>query len=62
MSNRDNKAAAAEFREFVGMEFDEFTRKASAKQLLALAKFVEPMDVTVLQFADYTHRLFQRER
>jgi hypothetical protein len=29
VSKRDNKVAAAEFRELVGMEFDEFTRQAS---------------------------------
>ena len=37
MSKRDNKAAAAEFRELLGMEFDEFTRQAPVKLLLALA-------------------------
>ena len=35
MSNRDNKAAAAEFRELAGMDFDEFTRQAPVKLLLA---------------------------
>ena len=42
MSNRDNKAAAAEFRQPVGVDFDEFIRQAPIKLLLALAKFAEP--------------------
>ncbi len=62
MSNRENKAAAAEFRELGGMDFDEFTRRASVKDLLALAKFAGPVDITVLQFADETHPLFQQQR
>jgi len=62
VSKRDNKAAAAVFRELVGMDFDEFTRQAPIKLLLALAKFAEPIDVTVLQFADETHLLFQQQR
>lgn len=62
MSKRDNKAAAAESRELVGMEFDEFTRRAPVKLLLALAKFAEPVDVTVLQFANESHALFQQQR
>ena len=62
MSNRDNKAAAAEFRELVAMDFDEFTRRARVKLLLALVKFAEPIDVTVLQFADGSHPLFQQQR
>ena len=65
VSNRDNKAAAGEFRELrelVGMEFDEFTRQAPIKLLLALAKFGEPVDTTVLQLADEAHPLFQRQR
>lgn len=45
MSNRDNKAAAVEFRELVAMDFDEFTRRARVKLLLALVKFAEPIDV-----------------
>lgn len=28
VTNRENKAAAGEFRELVGMDFDEFTRQA----------------------------------
>ena len=39
MTNRDNKAAAAEFSELFGIDFDEFTRQAPVKILLALAKF-----------------------
>jgi hypothetical protein len=62
MSNRGNKAAAAEFRELVAMVFDEFTRRARVKLLLALAKFAEPIDVTVLQFADESHPLFQQQQ
>jgi hypothetical protein len=62
VSNRDNKAAAAEFRELVGMEFEEFTRQAPVKLLLALSRFTEPVDITVLQFADESHRLFQQQR
>ena len=60
MSNRENKAAAAEFRELVGMNFDEFTRRAWVKLLLALVKSAEPIDVTALQFADESHPLFQQ--
>ena len=48
MSNRDNKASAAEFRELVGMYCDEFTRWARVKLLLIL-----------VQFADESHSLFQ---
>ena len=62
VSNRDNKAAAAEFRELVGMEFDEFTRQAPTKLLLALAKFAGPVDTTVLQFADEADLVFQQQR
>ena len=62
MSKRENKAAAAEFRELAGMDFDEFTRQAPVKVLLALAKFADPVDITVLQFADQTHSLFQQQR
>jgi hypothetical protein len=62
MSKRENKAAAGEFRELVGMDFDEFTRQAPIKLLLALAKFAEPIDVTVLQFAGETHPLFEQQR
>lgn len=35
MSRRDNKAAAAEFRELVAVQFDEFTRQTPDKLLLA---------------------------
>jgi hypothetical protein len=62
MTNRDNKAAAAEFRQLFAMDFDEFTRQAPVKLLLTLAKFAEPIDLTVLQFADETHPLFQQQR
>jgi hypothetical protein len=62
VSNRDNKAAAAEFRELVGVDFDEFTRQVPTKLLLALAKFTEPIDLTVLQFADESHLHQQRDR
>lgn len=62
MSNRDNKLAAAEFRDLVGLDFDEFTRRAPAKLLVALSKYAEPVDITVLQFADETHPLFQQQR
>lgn len=62
MSNRDNKAAAAEFRELFGIDFDEFTRQAPVKLLLALAEFAEPIDLTVLRFAEVSHPLFQQER
>ena len=51
MSNRDNKASAAEFRELVGMYCDEFTRWARVKLLLIL-----------VQFADESHSLFQQQR
>jgi hypothetical protein len=59
MSNRDNKAAAAEFRQLVGADFEEFTRQAPVKLLLALSMFAEPGDITVLQFADASHPLFE---
>jgi hypothetical protein len=62
MSKRENKAAAAEFRELVGVDFDEFTRQASIKVLVALAKCADPVDIAVLQFADETHPLFQQQR
>jgi hypothetical protein len=62
MSNRENKAAAAEFRELAGMDFDQFTRQAPVKVLLALAKFAGPVDITVLQFANETHPLFEQQR
>ena len=60
-SNRD-KAVAAEFRELVGMDFDEFTRQAPVRVLLALSKFARPMKMTVLQFADEMHPLVQQQR
>jgi hypothetical protein len=62
MSKRENKAAAAEFRELVGVDFDEFTRQAPVKVLLGLATIADPVDITVLQFADETHPLFQQQR
>jgi hypothetical protein len=62
VTNRDNKAASAEFRALFKMDFDEFTRQAPAKLLLAIAQFAEPIDLTVLQFADETHPLFQQQR
>jgi len=62
MSKRENKAAAAEFRELVGIDFEEFIRQASVKLLLALSMFAEPGDITVLQFADESHPLFERQR
>lgn len=62
MANRDNKAAAAEFRQFVRMEFDDFTRQAPAKLLAALSKFAEPVDITVLRLADENHPLFQQQQ
>lgn len=62
MSKRENKAAAAEFRELVGADFEEFTRQASVKLLLALSTFAEPGDITVLQFADQSHPLFEPQR
>lgn len=52
VSNRDNKAAAAAFRELAEVEFEQFTRQAPVKLLLALSRFAEPVDLTVLQFAD----------
>jgi hypothetical protein len=47
MSKREDKAAAAEFRELVGVDFEEFTRQATVKLLLALSMFAEPADITV---------------
>jgi hypothetical protein len=52
VSNRENKTAAGEFRQLVGVDFEEFTRRASVKLLLALSKFAEPINMAVLQFAD----------
>jgi hypothetical protein len=62
VSKRDNKAAAAEFRELVGVESHEFTRQAPVKVLVALSKFAEPVDITVLRIAGESHPLFQRQR
>ncbi|MBV8360511.1 MAG: hypothetical protein JO189_21640 [Deltaproteobacteria bacterium] len=62
MSNRDNKAAAAESRQLVGADFKEFTRHAPVKLLLALSMFAEPGDITVPQFADEGHPLFEQQR
>jgi hypothetical protein len=62
MSKRENKAAAAEFRELTGVEFDEFTRRAPVRLLLAVGRYAEPIDVAVLQFADETHPMFAQQR
>jgi hypothetical protein len=62
MADLDSKAAAAEFRELFGIDFDEFTRQAPVKLLLGLARFAEPIDLRVLQFADESHPLFQQQR
>ncbi len=62
MSKRENRAAAAEFGEMAGVDFDEFTRQAPVRLLLAIARYAEPIDTTVLQFADETHPLFQQQR
>ena len=45
VANRENKAAAGEFRELVRMDFDEFTRQAPIRFLLGLEKFAEPIDI-----------------
>jgi hypothetical protein len=62
MSKRENRAAAAEFRELAGVDFDEFTRRAPIKLLLAIGRYAAPTDIAVLQFADETHPLFQQQR
>ena len=62
MSTRENRAAAAEFRELAGVDFDEFTRRAPIKLLLAISRYAAPTDAAVLQFADETHPLFQQQR
>ena len=62
MSKRDNKATAAEFRQLAGMDFEEFTRQAPARALVALAHLPEPVDITVLRLADERHPLFQQQR
>jgi hypothetical protein len=62
MSKRENRAAAAEFRELAGVDFDEFTRRAPLKLLLAISRYAAPTDTAVLQFADETHPLFQQQR
>jgi hypothetical protein len=62
MSNRDNKAAAAEFRQLVGADFEEFTRHARVKLLLALSMLTEQRDITVLQFTDEGRPLFEQQR
>jgi hypothetical protein len=49
MSNRENKAAAAEFCELAGMDFDQFIRQAPIKVLLGLARFAEPVDIEVVR-------------
>jgi hypothetical protein len=46
MSKRENKTAAAEFRELVGVDFDEFTRQAPVKLLLAIGKYAEPTEIS----------------
>jgi hypothetical protein len=61
MADLDSKAAAAEFRELFGMDLD-ITRQAPVKLLVGLAKFAEPIDLRVLQFADESHPLFQQQR
>ena len=61
MSKRENHAAAAEFRELAGVDFDEFTRRAPIKLLLAIGRYAAPTD-TAVQFADETHPLFQQQR
>ena len=50
----------ANFREQVGTGFDQFTRQAPVKALLALAKFAEPVNIAVLQFADESCPLFRQ--
>ena len=55
-----SSAAAADFRKLVGTGFDQFTRQAPVKALLALAKFAEPVNIAVLQFADESRPLFQQ--
>jgi hypothetical protein len=62
MSKRENRAAAAEFRELAGVDFDEFTRRAPLKLLLAISRYAAPTDTAVLQFTDETHPLFQQQR
>jgi hypothetical protein len=62
VSNRENKATAGEFRQLVGVDFEEFTCRTSAKLLLALSKFAEPINMAVLQFADEKYPLFQQQR
>jgi hypothetical protein len=62
VSNRENKATAGEFRQLVGVDFEEFTRRASVKLLLALSKFAEPINMAVLQFADDKYPLFQQQQ
>src|SRR2546428_11889733 len=62
MSTRENRAAAAECRELAGVDFDEFTRRAPIKLLLAISRYAAPTDTAVLQFADETHPLFQQQR
>jgi hypothetical protein len=62
MSKRENRAAAAEFRELAGVDFEEFTRWAPIKLLLAVGKYAEPIYTPVLQDADETHPLFQQQR
>jgi hypothetical protein len=62
MSKRENRAAAAEFRELAGVDFDEFTRRAPIKLLLAIGRYATPIDTAVLQFGDESHPLFQQQR
>jgi hypothetical protein len=52
--NRENKAVSAEFRELF--------RIAPVRVLQALAKFAEPVDIAVLQFAEESYGVFQQQR
>ena len=46
-----------------GIDFDEFTRRqAPVKLRLALARFAETVNTTVLQFADESHPLYHKHR
>jgi hypothetical protein len=57
-----DKTAGAEFRQLVGVDFDEFTRRAPIKLLLELGRYADPVDTTVWQFTDESHSLFEQQR
>jgi hypothetical protein len=62
LSGRNNKAAAAEFRELVGLDFKEFSRLAPVRLLPKLGRHAAPIDIAALWFAGEHHPLFHQQR